>query len=695
MTSPPRHALFAQNHTPPHHPPIIHHRLQGLGADRSDPFYWLREEENEATISYLKAENEYFETVTQALHPLRDEIFGEIKSRTLETDLSVPVPKGPFEYYARTEEGKNYPQHCRRPRDGGDEVILLDENLLAEGHSYLALGASSVSPDHKRLAFSVDYDGSEVFAMSIIGLDEDETSESLHDEIADTSYGVVWSADSETIFYVRTDDSMRPYQVFRHRLRTAPSSDVLVYQEDDERFFVDVSKTSDERYIILDVQSKTTTEQRIIPADTPEAAPQLVMARRAGIEYSLDHHDSGFFLVTNDGRIDFRLAFHEDTSDFEHANWVDFVTLQDEDRLEGIELFQSHLILLLRRQGQLELELFDFASRAMTTIAQPDAYGTIWPSLNAEYETTTFRYDFTSFLTPHSIYELDLRSGHTTLLKRQEVLGEFDPALYVSDRIWVKARDGREIPVSLVHLKEVTYDGSNPTLLYGYGSYEHCIDPGFSVTRLSLLDRGFIFAIAHVRGGGELGRRWYEEGKLLNKRNTFWDFIDVARFLIDHNYTSPSKLVARGGSAGGMLMGVIANEAPELFQAIVAEVPFLDCLTTISDPELPLTVTEWEEWGDPLNDRAIYDLMLAYSPYDNLAPTDDFPAFYVTAGMNDPRVSYWEPAKWVAKLRLLAPQASVILKTELGAGHMGPTGRYDAWKDEALTLAFMISLTSE
>lgn len=680
--------LFQQAGPPPTSPkevPFVHH---GLGGEREDAFHWLSDPDSEETMQFLSSENEYYKKVLFPLQAIQETVFGEIKARTKETDLSVAVPKGPYEYYARTQEGSQYPIHCRRLKGShAKEQVLLDENQLAEGKEYLALGVSSVSPNHQLLAYSVDFNGSEVFELRIEDLAH--PGEVL-EVVPSTYYGAAWSEGSDFLFYTRTDDSMRPYQILRHRLGTSAAEDILIFQEDDERFFLDISKTSDERYLVIDVQSKTTTEQWTIPANEPEAKASLFAPRREGIEFSLDHHDSGFFVITNEGREDFRLAFIPEDLDPSEGIWEDYCEFAPEERLEGIEVFKTHLAVLLRRNGLLQLRLIDLRSGQATTLRQPEEIGTIWPSVNAEYDTEKFRYDYTSFLTPHSIFEVDLQSYEPVLLKIQEVLGEYDPALYDSYRIWARSKDGTDVPVSIVHKKGLALDGNNPALLYGYGAYEHSVDPAFSVSRLSLLERGFVFAIAHVRGGGELGRRWYEEGKLAYKPNTFYDFVACARALIDNGLTSPELLVGRGGSAGGLLIGAVANMAPDLFGGLVAEVPFVDCLTTISTPDLPLTITEWEEWGNPLEDIEIYQIMESYSPYDNVHEAQ-YPALYVTAGLNDPRVSYWEPAKWVARLRKVSPDAKVILHTELGSGHMGPTGRYEAWRDEANVLSFVLA----
>ncbi len=678
---------------PPVPPKTIPEPLKGLGGTRIDDFYWMRDRDDPDTLSYITAENAYFNRVFPYVEETSNEIFNEIKSKVLETDMSVPAAKGPYEYYGRTEEGMQYPIHCRRPRFSNNtpaEQVIIDENLLAEGHDYMGLGASTVSPNHELIAYSLDFDGSETFELKIA---ETANAYQPFDTIDNTYYGVVWSWDSDYLFFVRPDDSMRPYQVYVHKVGTDQSEDKLVYEETDERFFVDLGKTSDERFIVIDCQSKKTTEQLLIPAGLPLSPPKVFLQREEGIEYSTDTHEEATYLITNRYREDFSVVFSEIKDPYGHSGkitWNNLLELGDRDKVEGLEIFKSHIALVLRSDAQLGIRLIRVDDKSQYQIPTPDNLGTIWPATNAEYDTDVFRYGYTSFTTPTSIFELSLFDYSVSLLKVQPVLGEFEPGNYTSERLWARSNDGTLVPISLVRHKDTDASSPSPTLLYGYGSYESSIDPTFSVSRLSLLDRGFIFAVAHVRGGGELGRHWYEEGRLTKKTNTFFDFIACASHLVSAGYTSKDLLVARGASAGGLLMGASLNLRPDLFRAIVAEVPFVDCLTTISDPDLPLTVTEWVEWGNPLMDNDVYDAILSYSPYDNYKDQGIYPFLYVSAGFNDPRVSYWEPLKWVAKIRTVSPMAPTVLKVDMGAGHMGPTGRYDAWRDESSVLAFII-----
>ena len=688
--------------TPACHPA----ELEAHGDVRIDDWYWLADREDPAVIEHLVAENTYTEAVTAATAGLRDQLFKEMVARIEETDLSVPARKGPWLYYSRTVKGSNYGIHCRRPAGTGDEAegdeeVILDENILAEGHDYFALGNLAISPDHRWLAYSTDTSGGERYTMRFRDLDNgDESTESL----VDTSYGVAWANDNATVFFVRVDEAMRPHQLWRHQVGTAPSGDVLVYEEPDEHYYLGVGRTKDDRYILCALDSKVTSEVRVLSADDPGGEFTIVEPRRQGIEYSVDHDrgdpDKGrqgrFLIVTNDGAEDFRLMAAPDDAPG-RASWTEVIPAREGVRLDAVDPFANHLVVYEREDGETRIRVIDAVTGVSTPVDQPETPSTVWGGANPEYDSTTLRYEYTSMVTPRSVFDLDLETGKLELRKRQPVLGDFDPDRYATERRWARAEDGTRVPISLVYRTDLVAAGAGaPCLLYGYGSYEASMDPTFSSLRLSLLDRGFVFAIAHVRGGGEMGRRWYEAGKFLSKPNTFSDFVACARTLIDEGWTSPDRLVARGGSAGGLLMGAVANLAPELFRAIVAEVPFVDCLTTILDDTLPLTVLEWEEWGNPVEDPEVYAVMKAYSPYDNVRSVDQhgvpvrYPDILATGGLSDPRVGFWEPAKWVAKLRTANPENRVLLKTEMGAGHGGPSGRYDAWKDEAFVYAFIL-----
>jgi oligopeptidase B len=699
--------------------------LEAHGDVRIDDWFWLRDKDDPAVIEHLEAENAYTESAMAATSPLQAALFEEIVARIEETDLSVPVRKGPWLYYGRTVEGSSYAIHCRRPAGGApvasgahdeipeDEEILLDENVLAQGHDYFAVGNLEVSPDHRWLVYSTDTTGGERYTMRFVDL---VTRNASPETLADTSYGVVWANDNATVFFVRVDEAMRPFQLWRHRVGTDPALDALVFEEPDDRFYLGVGRTKDDCYVVLGLESKMTSEAWTLAADQPLGEFTVIEPRHQGIEYSIDHdrgdpsagRETRFLIVTNDGAEDFRLMEAPDASP-DRQHWQEVIGGRSGIRLDNVDPFIGHLVVFERVGGETRIRVIDAATGSSTPIGQPESPSTVWGSANPEYDSSSLRYEYSSLTTPRSVYEDDLSTGASVLLKRQPVLGDFDPSRYRTERRWAVAGDGTRVPMSLVFrpdlVKAPGADGGQagdspgaPCLLYGYGSYETSIDPTFSSLRLSLLDRGFVFAIAHVRGGGEMGRSWYEEGKLAAKPTTFTDFVSCARTLVAEGWTSPDRLVARGGSAGGLLMGAVANLAPDLFRAVVAEVPFVDCLTTILDETLPLTVLEWEEWGNPVTDPEIYRVMKSYSPYDNVRSVDDegrpvrYPDILATAGLSDPRVGFWEPAKWVAKLRAANPDNRVLLKTELGAGHGGPSGRYDAWRDEAFVYAFILDV---
>ena len=697
-------------------PPRRPVRLEAHGDVRIDDWFWLRDKDDPEVLEHLAAENAWTEVATAHTRPLQEALYAEMVARIEENDLSVPVRKGPWLYVTRTREGADYAIHCRRPAEGPDtadddaDEVVLDENVLAEGHAYFALGNFAVSPDHRWLAYATDTTGGERFTLAFRDLAEGgEAAE----KIEDTSYGVAWANDSATVFYVRVDEAMRPFQLWRHQVGTDPADDVLVLQEDDDRFYLGVGRTRDGRYVVVHLDSKVTSEVWVLDADDPRGELRVIEPRRQGIEYAVDHERGDpaagrpgrFLITTNDGAEDFRLmAAPEDAPG--RDRWTEVIAAEAGVRLDGVDPFAGHLVVYERRDGSTRIRVVDSTTGASREVDQPETPSTVWSGANPEYDTTTLRYEYTSLATPRSVYDLDLAGGADPVLrKRQPVLGEFDPARYRTERRWATAPDGTAVPLSLVwrpDLVEAPAPGSAgsgpgaPCLLYGYGSYEASMDPTFSSLRLSLLDRGVVFVIAHIRGGGELGRHWYEDGKFAAKPNTFTDFVACARHLVAEGWTSPDRLVARGGSAGGLLMGAVANLAPELFRAVIAEVPFVDCLTTILDETLPLTVMEWEEWGNPVEDAGIYDVMRSYSPYDNVVSTGPdgtpvrYPAILATGGLSDPRVGFWEPAKWVAKLRAANPENQVLLKMEMGAGHGGPSGRYDAWRDEAFVYAFLL-----
>ncbi len=688
-------------------PPVAPRRptvLRTHGDERVDDWFWLRDRDDPDVRAHLEAENAYTQAVMAHTDAVQQRVFDEIKSRIQETDTSAPVRKGPYEYFTRMIEGMQYGVHCRRPAgtpglpdpfaEPGSppgEEVLLDENTLAEGHDYFALGGFSVSPDHAQLAYSVDVTGGERYELRF----RDLTSGDDHpDVVPDVYYGLAWANDDRTCFFVRPDAAMRPWQVWRHRLGAPAGDDALVYQEDDDRFYASVGRTRTGRYIIVAVGSKVTSESWFLDADDADASPRVVEPRRHGVEYDVDHHQSSadgdrFFVLTNDdGAENFKLMVTP-VDQPGRGHWRDVVAHRADVRLEDFDAFVDHLVLSERAEGLERIVVRRLADDDTHVIEMPDPVYSAGVGANPEFDIRTLRFEYTSLVAPVSSYDYDLQTRERTLVKRQPVPG-YDPDRFESHRLWASAPDGVRVPISVVHTRGVAHDDTAPAVLYGYGSYEVSIDPTFSAARVSLLERGVVFAIAHIRGGGEMGRRWYEDGKLEHKPNTFTDFIACAEQLIAEGYASPARLAARGGSAGGLLMGAVVNLRPDLFRAIVAEVPFVDCLTTILDDTLPLTVTEWEEWGNPVEDPEIYKVMKSYSPYDNVE-TKDYPAMLVTGGLNDPRVQYWEPAKWVAKLRATKTDDQLLLlKMEMGAGHAGPSGRYHAWRDEAFVLAFLL-----
>nr|WP_221379865.1 S9 family peptidase [Actinoplanes polyasparticus] len=672
------------------------HERTHHGDTVTDEYAWLIDKENPQTVAYLEAENAFTDRATAHLSGLRDTIFNEIKRRTQETDLSVPSRKGGYWYYTRTEEGKQYGIHCRVPVEPGQtdppsaadqpgEQVLLDGNALAEGSDFFALGTFDVSVDGNWLAYSTDFSGDERFTLRIKDL---RTGEVLADEVPGTSYGSAWSADAGALFYTTVDEAWRPHRVWRHTVGRPATDDVIVFEEPDERFWVGVGLTRSEKFLVIDAQSKITSEVRVIPADTPEAEPTLIAPREHGVEYSIEHHGHRFLVLHNKDAEDFALAY---TSADNPGDWVELIPHEPGTRLESVDAFVRHIVISQRRDGLTGLRVMGDGSTDFYDMEFPEPLYSVGLAGNPEYDTASVRISYASMVTPDSVYDVDLVTRSMVLRKRKPVLGGYEPGDYEQFREWATAPDGTRVPISIVARKDAPRNGSAPALLYGYGSYEHSIDPYFSIARLSLLDRGVVYAIAHVRGGGEMGRRWYEEGKLLAKRNTFTDFVACAQALVREGWTSPERLVARGGSAGGLLMGAIANLAPEAFAGIVAEVPFVDPLNTILDPSLPLTVTEWEEWGNPIESADVYAYMKSYSPYENVAKLQ-YPRILAMTSLNDTRVLYHEPAKWIARLRAVAPDGAYLLKTEMGAGHAGPSGRYDAWKEEAFVLAWTLDV---
>jgi oligopeptidase B len=670
-------------------PPFAPQRPKILEAHRDrrvDPYYWLRERDNPEVLRYLEAENVYADAIVAPTLALQERLYQEIVGRVQETDTSAPTLYKGWWTYTRTVEGLDYEIYCRRRASmSAHEEVLLDGNELAHGHEYFDLGFVERSPDETLLAYAVDTDGSERHELRFRDL---ATGADLDDVIHGVYYGAAWSADSRSFFYTVPDEAVRPFQVWRHVLGSAAGADVLVLQEDDERFELSVESTKSERYVVFTSTSQVTSEIRFLPADQPEASPHLVEARRHGIEYSIDHQGDRFLILTNDGARNFRLM-EAPVSSPGRASWMEVVPERPGVRLNLTDVFAGHIVLGQRSDGMQRLEVLDCGTGNLHVVEQPDSAYTAFPGSDPNYDSTVMRFFYTSLTAPFSAVEYDMRTHARTVVKEQPVRGGYDRADYTTERIWATAPDGARVPISVVYRRGLKRDGSNPALLNGYGAYELSSEPMFDPVRLSMLDRGFVFAIAHVRGGGEMGREWYEDGKFLHKTNTFNDFIACAQRLVELGYTNPHRLAIRGRSAGGLLIGAVLNMRPDLFACAVAQVPFVDVVTTMLDDKLPLTVNEYDEWGDPA-DAEFYRYMKTYSPYDNVRPAE-YPALLVTTGLNDPRVSYWEPAKWVAKLRSMnRGDRALLLKTEMGSGHSGPSGRYESWREEAFITAFVL-----
>jgi oligopeptidase B len=655
------------------------------GDERIDNYYWLRERENPEVIAYLEAENQYTEAMMKQTESLQTELYKEMLSRIQETDLSVPSRKDNYWYYSRTEEGKNYPIYCRKEGSlYAPEEILLDQNQLAQESEYFSLGVLSISPNHKILAYSIDTTGAEKHTLYFLDL---KTREVDPQSIPDTSYSFVWANDSQTVFYTKVDDTNRSYQLFRHVLGNAIENDVLVYQENDEAYFLSVDKTDSDAYIILNLGSMVTSEIHLLNADRPTDFFQVFQARSNGIEYSIEHHGDYFYITTNEGAINFKLM-KTPVSKIAKENWQTVIAHREEIFLLGVSTFIDHLIIYEREEGISKLRIRKFSTDEEHYISFPEPIYSVGDGGNPEFNSNIFRFSYTSLVTPNSIFDYNLDTKERELKKETPVLGGYDRDRYVTERVYAIAPDGVSVPMSLVYKKGIEKTGDNPLLLTSYGAYGVSSDVYFSSIRLSLLDRGVVYAIGHIRGGSEKGRKWYEDGKFLQKKNTFTDFISCAEYLIKEKWTSSQHLAISGGSAGGLLMGAVINMRPELFNQAIADVPFVDVVTTMLDPSLHLTVIEWEEWGNP-NDKTYYDYMKSYSPYDNVE-AKNYPNLLITAGLNDPRVSYWEPAKWTAKLRDLKTDNNILLlKTNMDAGHGGVSGRYEQIKEIAFEYAFL------
>ena len=751
--------------------------IKAHGDTRVDNWYWLKYSTDPEVIALLEAENSYTRSLFTSLTGLQKKLYDEIAGRTPETDYSVPVLRGNWWYFKRTFEGKSYPIHCAIPvsrppthvppptgtppthvppannyepptiipdKQSYNEIILLDENQLAKDYPYMSIGNLEISQMGNLIAYSVDTTGNEHFTLYIdrITLQDDVQRETLY-SIEDVSYGIVFDSD-ELLYYVKADSQDRPYQVWCHKIHlegmnnitdpsdlknglpSEPLEDTLIYEENDERFFLSISSTKDGRYLLIDARSKTTSETlavRLInhmtlptacdeipearkdvtrpkealpvtdrhthqPGTVPANGLQIIQPRSEGIEYSVEHYNDAFILLTNESAPDFHII---SVNEQHRTDRTELVAHEPGRRIEDMDIFNDFLIIQVRKDAMSRVQVLHMDdAQSGYFVEQPPAPSTCYMGANYCMESPYLRYETMSLISPKSTYDLDLQSGQPILRKKQCITGNYDESAYITMHLEAISHDGTPVPISIACSRDTARDGTAPCLLYGYGAYEHSIDPAFSAARLSLLERGFIFAVAHVRGGGEMGRSWYESGKLASKPNTFHDFIACAKYLISNKWTSPEKLVARGGSAGGMLMGAVANMAPELFRAIVAEVPFVDCLTTMMDPSLPLTITEWEEWGNPLENPNDYAVMKTYSPYDNIRQDIHYPDILATCGLSDPRVGYFEPLKWIQKLRQASPESRIMLMVNMDGGHMGPSGRYAAWDEEAQILAFVV-----
>jgi oligopeptidase B len=673
-------------------PPVAemrHHEVVAPhGHARTDEYYWLRDREDPAVIAYLEAENAYAEAVMAGTEELQERVFQEIRGRIQETDMSVPVRRGDYWYYTRFEEGQDHPIHARKHGSlDAPEEILLDANERAEGKRFYRV-MTQVSSGHDLLAFAEDTLGRNIVTLRFKDL---RTGALLDDVIDHVTWNMAWAEDNRTLLFARQDPTtLRSYRIYRHRLGDDPAAAQLVYEETDETFRTFVFKTRSRDYLVIGSSHTLTDEFRVLPADRPDGELRVFLPRERGHEHSIDHIGGHFYIRTNDGARNFRLMRTPvDRTAREH--WEEVIPHRDDVFLARFDVFRDHLVLSERRDGMTQLRVRGWDGQDDHYVRFDEEAYTVRATANPEVDTNVLRLAYESLATPGSIYDYDMETRELTLLKREEVLGGYDPADYRTERFMATARDGSRVPVSLVYRRDLRQDGPQPLLLAGYGSYGASRDPTFSSIRLSLLDRGFAYAIAHIRGGQEMGRDWYEDGKLLNKRNTFYDFIDVAEHLVARGYTAPDRLYAQGGSAGGLLMGAVVNLRPDLFHGAIAAVPFVDVVTTMLDESIPLTTFEWDEWGDP-REPEYYEYMLSYSPYDNIT-AQPYPNLLVTAGLHDSQVQYWEAAKWVARLRRHhTGDERILLRTNLDAGHGGAAGRYQRWREIAFEYAFLLDL---
>ena len=663
--------------------------LEIHGHQRIDEYYWMNDRENPEVIAYLEEENAYLREVMKPTEAFQKLIFDEMKARIKEDDQSVPYFKSGFHWYIRYEKGAEYPIYCRKKGSmNAPEDVILDVNQLAQGKSYYQVGGTVTSPNQKLLAFAVDELGRRIYTIHFKNL---ETGEIASESIPEVTGNLIWAADNQTLFYSKQDpETLRSHRIYKHILGTDPEEDLLIFEEVDEEFSCQVHKSKSEEYLFIHSESTISSEMRFLKATDPKGEFSLLQSRIPHLEYAADQYGDFFWIRTNDQAQNFKLV-KSPVSAPQKENWIDVIPHRPEVLLEDFDLFSRYLVTQERSNGLTQIQIKPWEGSDHSLRFEDETY-TAWIGTNPEFDTDILRFGYNSLVTPSSVYDYHMISGQKTLLKQSEVVGGHDPLLYHSERVWAKAPDGISIPISLVYKKSLfSKNGESPLLLYAYGSYGYSMDAYFSSNRLSLLDRGFVFAIAHIRGGEDLGRHWYEQGKMLNKRNTFTDFISCAEHLINQQYTTPQHLYCMGGSAGGLLVGAVINLKPELFHGAIANVPFVDVVTTMLDESIPLTTGEFQEWGNP-KEKEYYDYMLSYSPYDNVE-AKDYPNLLVTSGLHDSQVQYWEPTKWVAKLRDLKTDHNLLLlDTNMEAGHGGASGRFNALKELALEYAFLLLL---
>lgn len=660
------------------------------GDTRQDPYYWLNERENPEVTDYLTAENQYLDTLLSHTKGFQEKLYNELIGRIKQTDMSVPYKDNGYYYITRYEEGQEYPIHSRRKGTmEAAEEIMLDVNQLAKGFDYYSVGGRSVSPDNRMLVYGEDTLSRRIYTLRFKDL---STGQMLPDIIPNTSGGATWANDNKTVFYSTKDATLRESKIWKHTLGTPSSKDQLVYEEKDETFGTGVYKSKSKKYLIIGSWSTVSQEYRLLDANTPDGNWKVFQPRRRDLEYDIEHFNDIWYVRTNKDALNFRLMKTPELKTGEE-NWTEVIPHRKDVLLEGMDIFKSYLVLSERKAGITQLRIIPSAGEEHYIDFGESAY-VANTSMNPEFDTDILRIQFQSLTTPSTTYDYNMKTMERVMLKQQEVLGGFNASDYKSERIMAKVRDGVEVPVSIVYHKDTPIDGTSPCLLYAYGSYGYSMDPSFNASRLSLLNRGFVYAIAHIRGGQEMGRQWYEDGKLLKKKNTFTDFIDCGQFLVDHKYADPQRLYAMGGSAGGLLMGAVANMAPDMWAGIIAAVPFVDVVTTMLDESIPLTTGEFDEWGNP-KDKAYYEYIKSYSPYDNVE-AKAYPPMLVTTGLHDSQVQYWEPAKWVAKLREMKTDKNpLLLHTNMEAGHGGASGRFRAYKEIAMEYAFLLDLAGK